>query len=158
MMTEQRELRLPDEAATRHCAQRLAGLLQPGLLLTLSGDLGSGKTTFVRAVLRALGHKGAVKSPTYTLVEPYHMASLDINHFDLYRLGDAEELELMGFRDYLGPGSVCFVEWPERAAGYLPPADLCIELSAVAGSASARMLVGRACSAAGEKLLEQWLA
>ena len=97
-------------------------------MLHLRGDLGAGKTTVVRGLLRALGHAGRVKSPTYTLVEPYDLSSLHFYHFDFYRLKNQEEWEQAGFRDYFDGRAMCAVEWPERAHGLLAPPDLDIEL------------------------------
>ena len=94
----------------------------------LQGDLGAGKTTLVRAALHGAGYRGAVKSPTYTLVETYQVAEVQFAHFDLYRLGDPEELEFMGFREYFHEHSICFIEWPDKGSGMLPEADLVIDL------------------------------
>ncbi|NOQ34917.1 MAG: tRNA (adenosine(37)-N6)-threonylcarbamoyltransferase complex ATPase subunit type 1 TsaE [Methylococcaceae bacterium] len=103
--------------------------LPSNCLVFLQGQLGAGKTTLVRGILTAAGHKGAVKSPTYTLVEEYDIHAQKIFHFDLYRVADPEELELIGIRDYMDQTSICFVEWPELGADFLPEPDLIIALS-----------------------------
>lgn len=115
---------LKDEAATVQAAAVLATQLRPGQVIYLHGDLGAGKTTLVRGILLALGHVGKVKSPTYTIVEPYNLALASCYHFDLYRFQDPEEWEAAGFRDYFNTSSICLVEWPERADQVLPPADI----------------------------------
>ena len=123
-------LPLPAEADTLALGSALADCLAPGLVIYLSGELGAGKTTLVRGLLRKLGVGGKVKSPTFTLVEVYEVSRLYLYHFDFYRFNDPRELGEAGFREYFNPQSVCLVEWPEksnRAAG-LPAADLRIVL------------------------------
>jgi tRNA threonylcarbamoyladenosine biosynthesis protein TsaE len=121
-------LRLTDEAATQSLGARLAKLVKPGFTIYLSGDLGAGKTTLVRALLRALGYAGKVKSPTYTLVEAYAISNLNLYHFDLYRIREPREWLDTGFREHFTPETVCLVEWPEMAGDLLPPPDLLIRL------------------------------
>ena len=108
---------LPDEAATLRLGQALAEQLRGGDLLCLQGDLGAGKTTLTRAIVQALGWQGTVKSPTYTIVEPYSELLPPVYHCDLYRIADPQELELLGFYDYLGQGAIVIIEWPERLPG-----------------------------------------
>jgi len=124
---KRRTLHLPDEAGTLSLGNAIAGLLEPGMVIHLRGDLGAGKTTLARGILRGLGYEGRVKSPTFTLLEPYKFSRLYLYHFDFYRFLDPQELEESGFREYFNPESVCLVEWPEKAPG-LPAADLEIEL------------------------------
>jgi len=101
------------------------------MVIYLHGDLGAGKTTFVRGVLNALGYSSRVKSPTYTLVEPYHISGLDLRHFDLYRLHDKNEWEAAGFRDEFDGRNILFIEWPKKAQGLIPEADLEINLKII---------------------------
>ena len=119
---------LPDEAATQSVGEKLAPALQPGMVVFLEGDLGVGKTSLSRALIRALGHAGAVKSPTYSLVEVYVISSLYLYHFDFYRFESPEEFLDAGFDEYFNDTALCLVEWPERAQGCLPPADLRLRL------------------------------
>ena len=119
-------LYLPDEVATVALGQRLAPLLAPGMVVWLDGDLGAGKTTLVRAMLRRLGHVGPVKSPTYTLVEVYVVSNIYLYHFDFYRFNSPEEFADAGLGEYFRDDSVCLVEWPEKASGYVPAADLAL--------------------------------
>lgn len=136
-MTEHFKAHLHDEAGTAALGAALARALAPGLAIYLHGDLGAGKTALTRALLHAAGHKGHVKSPTYTLSEPYSVQldgqRLDIIHFDLYRMGSPEEFLDAGFREDFNGRNVCIVEWPEKADPVLPPADINIYLS-VAGT------------------------
>jgi len=120
---------LADEAATLALGSALFGHLPPGSVVFLHGNLGAGKTTLVRGFLRAAGYQGPVKSPTFTLVEEYQLPRCAVFHFDLYRLKGPDELEWMGFRDYLLGEALCFIEWPERGEGYLPTPDLIISLA-----------------------------
>lgn len=141
---------LPDEAHSEQLAARLANCLCAGVVLTFSGEIGSGKTTFIRAMLRALGVSGPIKSPTFSLVESYQCQTLQIHHFDLYRIHDEEELEFIGFRDHFAAGAICCIEWPERAKNSLVQVDLRFTL-AVKGSG--RLMTIEAIGAAGEKIL-----
>jgi tRNA threonylcarbamoyladenosine biosynthesis protein TsaE len=154
---------LADERATIAVGYALAKVLlaqdeqsdkiQPALIVYLNGDLGAGKTTLTRGFVRGMGHQGNVKSPTYTLVEPYELPPWQVYHFDLYRLGDAEELEYMGIRDYFAENCCCFIEWPEKGAGILAKADIVIELDY---QDEQRTVALCALSARGESVLQHY--
>ncbi len=155
---------LADEAATLAYAGQFARCIRAGLIVYLHGNLGAGKTTFVRGVLQSLGYIGKVKSPTYTLVETYELVAdmidsnginhnnnskYNIYHFDLYRFIDEDEWDAAGFREYFNPQSICMIEWPEKAENLLPQADVDIHLLIVNEARSiqfsANTLLGRQC-------------
>jgi tRNA threonylcarbamoyladenosine biosynthesis protein TsaE len=123
-MTSTFEQYIPDEASMMTLGAMLASVCQGAVVIYLYGDLGAGKTTLARGVLRGLGYQGKVKSPTYTIVEPYEIADQKLYHFDFYRLQGAQELEFIGVQDYFEVGAIILAEWPERGAGLLREADL----------------------------------
>ncbi len=145
-------MHLNDDAATMAFGARLAGIVTPGLAIHLHGDLGSGKTTLARGLLRGLGYQGRVKSPTYTLVELYTVSRLDLYHFDFYRFRDPKEWRDAGLDEYFYDAAICLVEWPEKAGGLLPAADIDIafefagdgrDLSLCAGTESGKACLNR---------------
>ena len=119
---------LNSEHETIILAKSLAKIIPQNIIVYLQGELGAGKTTLVRGFLQGVGFNKAVRSPTYTLVEPYDELEIPIYHFDLYRLQNPEELEYIGIRDFIAKQGICFFEWPEKGVGILPPADLSIKL------------------------------
>ena len=120
---------LLDDAQTVLWGEKIAAALKKGGIVYLYGDLGAGKTTLSRGILRAYGHQGAVKSPTYTIIEPYELDCVKVYHFDLYRMVDPEEWDYLGVNEYFSPGNICLVEWPEKGAHYVPASDLNIKLA-----------------------------
>lgn len=149
------EYLLNDENALLSLAQGIAKYFEPGLVIYLQGNLGAGKTVFARGLLQGLGHKGLVKSPTYSLVEPYDIDDMVCYHFDLYRLAHPEELEFTGSRDYFNEQSICLVEWPEKAIGFIPLADIVCEIEY---HESGRKITILACSDMGEKLMLEYIS
>ncbi|WP_068544391.1 tRNA (adenosine(37)-N6)-threonylcarbamoyltransferase complex ATPase subunit type 1 TsaE [Thalassotalea crassostreae] len=149
-------LTLVDEAATIAMGKRLASITKnqqlSSLIVFLNGDLGAGKTTLTRGFVQGMGHVGNVKSPTYTLVEPYELDDYNVYHFDLYRLADPEELEFMGIRDYFASKCCCFIEWPEKGIGVLPKQDIIINLTY---SDEQRLIELVAVTAVGEQIVNQ---
>ena len=147
------DLRLtaPDEWAMLKLGSAIGKVCPAGSVIYLIGNLGMGKTTLSRGFLQNYGHQGAVKSPTYTLVEPYQFQSRQVFHFDLYRLGDASELEYMGIRDYFNEKDICLIEWPEQGEGFLPPADLVVRIAVYR---QGRVLQLQEGSEAGAKMIE----
>ena len=142
---------LADEAETLAFGAQLARGLEPGMTFYLEGDLGAGKTTLVRGVLRALGYGGRVKSPTYTLAESYGLPAFELYHFDLYRMHDPREWLDAGFRDVNDGRAVSLIEWPQKAAGWLPAPDVIVRLT-IAGDA--REIDCEAASPRGARFLE----
>lgn len=145
------QLFIESEVAMERLGNMIAGCLKGGEIVYLKGELGAGKTTLTRGLLRGLGYSSTVKSPTYTLVENYELSTLTVYHFDLYRLNDPEELEDMGIRDYCHGQAVCLFEWPERGTGVLPDADLMVVIS---HASSARDVTVSAGSATGNVMLD----
>ena len=145
---------LADEAATLALGNSWAESLSAPLIVYLQGDLGAGKTTFTRGLLQGLRHQGAVKSPTYTIVESYPLDALIVHHFDLYRFSTPEEWEDAGLDELFSDKSVCLIEWPQQGGEYVPPADITVTLSR---SESGRICTLTAHTPLGRKSLEAWL-
>jgi len=152
------DIKLPDAAATARLGAALAAGIAPGRVLHLSGELGTGKTTLVRGLLRSLGVAGPIKSPTYTWVEPYSISSLDLYHFDFYRFDDRNAWLSSGLREYFRPDTACIVEWPERVGDALPAPDVAVALSYAGEARSARVDSHSAAGAAWLSSLQQALS
>ena len=148
---KRKSLFLPNEEASEQLAADLAPMIPPSFLISFSGEIGSGKTTFIRALLKCLGVQTAIKSPTFSLVESYSCLRLEIHHFDLYRIQHADELEYIGFRDYFSKPSLCCIEWPEHAGNLLPKEDIRFSLSI---QGTGRQMHMQAWSPAGIDILE----
>ena len=133
-------LYLEGEEAMEAFGWRIASVTEGLGTIFLEGNLGAGKTTLSRGIIRGLGHSGAVKSPTFTLVEPYEIGAIRAFHFDLYRLVDPEELEFLGIRDYFDGAALCLIEWPQKGAGFLPKPDLTITISAATAGRSLQLV------------------
>jgi tRNA threonylcarbamoyladenosine biosynthesis protein TsaE len=144
------ELHLHGEAAQEALGARLAAACDGRVLIFLEGDLGAGKTTLTRGFLRGLGHQGAVKSPTYTLIEPYRIGQRRVYHLDLYRVADPGELEYLGLRELLEEDAVLLIEWAERGEGWLPQPDLRIRIRHAPGG---RALHLSAATATGKRIV-----
>jgi tRNA threonylcarbamoyladenosine biosynthesis protein TsaE len=141
---------IPTATAMEYFGGYLAHACRTRSILHLCGELGVGKTTLVRGFLRNLGHTATVKSPTYTLVEPYQLNGRTIYHFDFYRLGDPEELEYMGIRDYLEENVICLIEWPEKGGQFTPSPDIKIQIE---HHAEARLLEIKTYSTIGQSMI-----
>lgn len=153
LRTEAATLKFGTALARATFAQDVAADIMPapgqgvphiGAIVYLLGDLGAGKTTLTRGVMRGFGYQGAVKSPTYTLVEPYEFSLCNIYHFDLYRLSAAEEVSYLGTEDYFASSNLCLIEWAERGKGLVPEADLTIELTVVGSGRALKCEAGTA--------------
>ena len=147
-------LDLIDEYASELFAAQLVARLSAPLIITLSGDIGVGKTTIIRAMLRSMGVTSAIKSPTFSLVESYYCQDIHFHHFDLYRIHYEEELEYLGFRDYFSDESICCIEWAEHAGNYLPQVDIACTLNI---KGSGREMHIRASSATGYEILDGFM-
>ncbi len=146
------DLTLNSFEQTEAFAASVAGVVTAPCSIALQGDLGAGKTTFARGFLQALGHQGNVKSPTYTILEPYQIAGTTINHFDLYRLADPEELELIGAHEMFSGQNINLIEWPEQGAGWLPEMDLWLRIEHLDNGRQFCLSAG---SARGQFMLDQ---
>ena len=143
------------ESITLQLGAKIATILRPGLIIFLNGNLGAGKTTFARGILRGLGYQGKVKSPTYNLVELYNFSRLYFYHFDFYRFDDPIEWEEAGFREYFNADSICLVEWPEKAGKFLLKADIQISINVIETARNIEILAG---TEAGRQCLNEWQA
>jgi tRNA threonylcarbamoyladenosine biosynthesis protein TsaE len=157
-MFKEKQFFLANEQQTVAVGVQVGRCLSAGMTVFLEGRLGAGKTTLTRGILNAFGYSGSVKSPTYTLVEPYEQFITPVYHFDLYRLGDPEELEYMGIREYFDSGSICLVEWPERGLEFLPEPDVILELIPQKDEAGevGRQLTITTITEKGDSILSHW--